>query len=412
MKIVPRTLSLICLGLALLPPAAAGKESMLGSELSGALKLIDLSQDTSRQVIVDEVPGQYLGQPNTVLLADNRTIVVAYPEGHGHPNTLVKRSLDGGLTWSDRLPTPDNFTADHYAPTLHRLTDENGVERIHLMVVTPVAKQSFSEDGGITWSSFQHLYTDISGRGNAPPMSIIAIHDSSGRPVPGSYFAMYQVRERDATRDDMFLLQIKTRDGGRTWTRPRRVGNHPDFPGAQPAEPGIIRSPDGKQLLCLVRENARLYPSLFMTSDDEGETWSDLQSLPSALTGDRHNLIYARDGRLVVTFRDLKPQKVFLADGTKDFVQGPFHGDFVAWIGRYEDIIRGDPGQFKVRLIDNKRTPWDTGYSGIELLPDGTVVSTTYGVLEEGEQPLVVSIRYRLAELDALVDQPAGRAGP
>jgi hypothetical protein len=56
-----------------------------------------------------------------------------------------------------------------------------------------------------------------------------------------------------------------------------------------------------------------------------------------------------------------------------------------------------------VRLLDNKSRPGDTGYAGLELLPDGTFVATTYCVLEDGEKPLVVSFRFKLEELDAKV---------
>lgn len=39
-------------------------------------------------------------------------------------------------------------------------------------------------------------------------------------------------------------------------------------------------------------------------------------------------------------------------------------------------------------------------FHAVELLPDGTLVSTTYGHWTEGEPPYIVSVRFRLAELD------------
>ena len=85
------------------------------------IPLIDLSQEVHRQVIVDQVNGWYLGQPDTVLLADHRTTLVGYPLGHGGPDTVLKRSTDGGLTWSERLPVPANFKGKHVQST-HILT--------------------------------------------------------------------------------------------------------------------------------------------------------------------------------------------------------------------------------------------------------------------------------------------------
>ena len=79
------------------------------------------------------------------------------------------------------------------------------------------------------------------------------------------------------------------------------------------------------------------------------------------------------------------------------------YGDFVLWVGTYADILAGREGQYRVRLLDNKSPRiGDTGYSGLVLLPDGTFVSTTYCVLAEGEQPLIVSVRFTMAELDAI----------
>ena len=44
----------------------------------------------------------------------------------------------------------------------------------------------------------------------------------------------------------------------------------------------------------------------------------------------------------------------------------------------------------------------DCAYPGVEVLPDGTFVTTTYGHWKKGEAPYVVSVRFTLAELDAL----------
>jgi len=43
----------------------------------------------------------------------------------------------------------------------------------------------------------------------------------------------------------------------------------------------------------------------------------------------------------------------------------------------------------------------DCGYAGVELLPDGTIVATSYGKWTEGEPNYVVSVRLKLDELDA-----------
>jgi hypothetical protein len=125
-----------------------------------------------------------------------------------------------------------------------------------------------------------------------------------------------------------------------------------------------------------------------MFSNDEGRTWSQPRELPAALTGDRHTGRYAPDGRLFISFRDTT-------------LESPTQGDWVGWVGTYDDIAKGRQGQYRVRLMDNKDR-WDCAYPGVEILPDGTFVTTTYGHWTEGESPYVVSVRFKLPELDEL----------
>jgi hypothetical protein len=97
--------------------------------------------------------------------------------------------------------------------------------------------------------------------------------------------------------------------------------------------------------------------------------------------------VYAKDGRLVVAFRDMG----------KD---SPTRTHFVAWVGRYEDIISGKDGEYKIKLLHSHKGS-DCGYPGLELLPDGTIVATTYIKYRPGaEQNSVVSTRFTLAETD------------
>ena len=43
--------------------------------------VIDLNDQTDRQVVVDREAGQYLGHPTTVLLEDGKTMLCVYPKG-------------------------------------------------------------------------------------------------------------------------------------------------------------------------------------------------------------------------------------------------------------------------------------------------------------------------------------------
>jgi hypothetical protein len=148
----------------------------------------------------------------------------------------------------------------------------------------------------------------------------------------------------------------------------------------------------------LLRENARRVNSHVSFSTDEGRTWSKPRALPLSLTGDRHTGKYAPDGRLFISFRTISPRE--------RAADRPFEGDWGGWVGTYDDIRHGRPGQYAVRLKDNTHG-YDTAYPGVEILPDGTFVATTYGHWDEGEEPYIRSVRFQLEDLDRLAEQAA-----
>ena len=338
---------------------------------------IDLAQDTWRQVVVDREAGQYLGHPTTVLLEDGVTLRCVYPKGHGRGPIVMKSSLDGGLSWSERQPVPASWSTSKETPTIHRVVDAEGRRRLILFSGLYPIRMSVSEDDGVTWSALEKI-GDYGG--------IVAM-GSVARARNGDYLAWFHDDGRffanAGERTGFDLYQVRSTDGGLTWGTPRSIARHAT---AHLCEPGFVRSPDGRRMALLLRENSRKLNSFVVFSDDEGLTWTTPRQLPAALTGDRHTARYAPDGRLFVTFRDMT-------------LESPTRGDWVGWVGSWEDIEAGREGQYRVRLMDNHvRT--DCAYPGLELLPDGTFVTTTYGHWTEGESPYVVSVRFQLKELD------------
>jgi hypothetical protein len=192
--------------------------------------------------------------------------------------------------------------------------------------------------------------------------------------------------EKSAVQNPRTMTLYKTfsTDGGLTWGKPEAILARAD---AHLCEPGFLRSPAGTEIAVLLRENTRRQNSHLIFSRDEGRSWTEPRPVPAALTGDRHTGKRAPDGRLFVSFRDM----------AKD---SPTYGDWVAWVGTYEDIVQGREGQYRVRLMDNTKGS-DCAYPGVELLPDGTLVTTTYGHWIQGEPPFIMSVRLKLAELDA-----------
>ena len=119
------------------------------------IPLLDLAGETNRQVIVDREPGQYLGHPTTVLLEDGKTILCVYPKGHGKGPIIFKRSPDGGLTWSSRLPVPATWATSKETPTIHRVVDAAGKKRLIVWSGLYPARLAVSEDDGQSWSDLR-----------------------------------------------------------------------------------------------------------------------------------------------------------------------------------------------------------------------------------------------------------------
>ena len=351
-----------------------------------SIPTLDLAQDLHRQVVVDREPGQYLGHPSTLLLPDNRTILITYPKGHGKGAIVYKKSFDGGLTWTDRLETPENWATSMEVPTLFRLIDPDGVPRIVMFSGKAGGiRVAYSEDEGGTWSPLRPLATPGPSYGGIVTMaSMTALRN-------GAYMAFFHDDGRwlrdppEHPQGEVFkIYKAVSSDGGLTWSQPEVIAKHPV---AHLCEPGAVRSPDGRQIAVLLRENSRKLNSFVIFSDDEGATWSAPRELPGSLTGDRHTARYAPDGRLFISFRDRTHES-------------PTAGDWVGWVGTYEDIAAGREGQYRVRLMDN-HVRSDAAYPGVELLADGTFVATTYGHWTPGEEPYIVSVRFTLEELDA-----------
>ncbi len=138
-----------------------------------------------------------------------------------------------------------------------------------------------------------------------------------------------------------------------------------------------IRSPDRKEIALLIRENRHTGCSMMCFSRDEGVTWTAPVDTAPELTGDRHEGVILPDGRYFIAFRDR------MIDSTT-------YGQYVAWVGTYEDLRNARPGALRIHLLMNwtgakapdgtKLDGWvgDTGYSGVELLPNGELLCTTY----------------------------------
>ncbi len=357
------------------------------SAIAGPLPTVDLSQEAARQVVIAQgTPEVYQGHPTTLLMPDGKAMFCVWTHDHGGPCGPMKRSDDGGRTWSELLPVPESWATVKNCPAIYRLIDPSGVARLFVFAgqgPDGTMHQSFSNDNGKTWSPMQS-----NGLVCVMPFCTIVPVDGGKRLI-----GLSNIRRPGETKDPRsnVVAQSESTDGGLTWGPWRIILDRRDL---KPCEPEVVRSPEGKQLLCLLRENVRTQPGHFMTSDDECQTWSDIRDLPAGLHGDRHKAAYAPDGRLVICFRDMG-------------ATSPTKNHFVVWVGRYEDIVGGRDGEYKIKLLHSHKGS-DCGYPGLELLPDGTFVATTYVKYRPGpEKHSVVSARFTLDETDRMRDSSA-----
>ena len=400
------------------------------------MKYIDLSDRPENKIIVDKEDGTYLGHPTTVLLNDGTTIYTVYPKGHGVGQLVMKRSDDAGRTWSERLDVPESFSTSLECPTIYKLKDKEDVERLFIFTGKYPLRSSVSLDNGKSWSEFEpignfgayfistvvetgkgeylaliHDEGAFINGGNAQKIEIYRAGEKAdmrtrclerkisddGKSWKNAVGLLVEApeRENDAWRKvyeavcgDTFedghyeVYQIRSKDGGLTWSEPERICKTKE--PTKLCEPCMIKSPDGKQIAVLLRENSRKTQSMFAVTDDNGSNWSEVKELNGVLTGDRHCAKYLNDGRIFISFRDMNHDS-------------PYYGSWVAWIGSYDDIISGREGDCKILL--QKSYAEDCAYPGVEVLTDGTVVSVTYGKWEEDAKQYILCVRINGEEI-------------
>ena len=369
------------------------------------LPIVDISNDANRQTVIAEGrandPAGYQGHPTTVLAPDGRLICV-WSIGHGGPCGPAAESRDGGRTWTridDRLPA-SYATTHRNCPTIRRIALHGGDIRLVIFSAKHDADDHrvgsngnaplgivYSDDSGDSWReapTATHLW------GAMPPTGILPLKD-------GSVALFGQVRhnlsvETDRDIDDQDIWMSLSRDG-LSWGPARIVAS---CPGKNLCEPFALRSPDGGEIALLLRENRHQGFSQMVFSRDEGRTWTPPVDTSWSLTGDRHEGIPLPDGRWLVAFRDR-------AHGS------PTEGQFMAWVGTYDDLRHARPGQYRIHLLKHwgrpnvwPGNPFDTGYSGVTALPDGSILCTTYTRHWNDDRPSsVVCTRFRIEETDA-----------
>ena len=349
------------------------------------LPIVDIADDREKHVIVAAgTEDVYQGHPTTVV-ADDGTIFCVWTIGHGGKCGPMARSCDDGLTWErcDDIMPPEYSTYGN-CPTLQRIPRKDGGANLAVFSCAPGGCGIvISEDNGRTWKTAPVARVSA----GMPPTGLMPLKD-------GSVAAFGQVRnsatvQSDRPSDDQSVWMSVSTDGGWTWGPMRIVATVPE---KNLCEPHAIRSPDGLEIALLIRENRHHGCSMMCFSKDEGKTWSTPVDTCWGLSGDRHEAAYLPDGRLLVAFRDRA-------------IGASTYGQYMGWVGSYDDLRNARPGDFRVHLLHHRGVggfgACDTGYSGVEVLKDGTIVCTTYmRYWADARKSSVVMTRFRMSELD------------
>ncbi len=472
-----RIFAFVLLMLLALPLALAGCNKKGDDYVAGSGKLVDLSampEGTAAdyQYLYEQHPvatddeyfglyydRDYQGHPDSVLL-DNGNILVAFPKSHGRAETIMMLSTDGGLTYTDIFnadnPKPDSFYHTEETPTIYKLDFTDGTQKLITISGRPswptegnlgegwdaAVSTSLDPDGGcngLEWSEHENFYGPNAVREEykreagaekydavVAMSSLTQMKDENGNLID-KWMGLYH--------DDRTFTVYKTfltfNEGGQMeWSEPvRLLGQNGEWREYEEAkslfglivsgngfcETEIIRSPDGNELAALFRVNAKSNYSYVTFSTDEGETWSEPQTMSQELTGERHKAEYDPvTGKLVITMRNITYTEV--PDG-KPSSSWESRG-WVAWIGDYEDLKRGADGKgdMLVKLAHTYGTSGteitefanaDTGYAGLVVLADGTVVTTSYGTFspvgsELGGKTYVMTKQFKIADLASL----------
>ena len=338
-------------------------------------------------------PRQYLGQPDMIRTRTGR-LITAYPIGHGHGPLVMRISDDNGANWVEKTNLPASWAKSQETPTLYTLNMPDGHERLMLITACPnwdLKKggwdTAYSDDNGETWTDLHNWHPNLpNGNKNFSIVGMASLVQLKDR-TTGEYIPKWMGVYHDYGYVNYKTYLTFDQNGNEQWSAP--VPYLSDYRNIEYAnqlcEIGMFRSPDGSRIIGLARNQAHNGPAMMTYSDDEGKTWSCPAALPGSLAGERHKAVYDPvSGRMMVFFRQIKND--LNNNGVHDGENDWRCGSWMMWVGTYEQLMNREDGDYCVTISQDysqNRYGGDTGYTGVCVLPDGTVVADSYGHFDE-----------------------------
>ena len=330
-----------------------------------------LAADYPHQILT-----QGLGYFPVAIRLNNGDVLAVIRGGAAHIGVKGRldliRSSDGGKTWQAPWTVVDG-NLDDRNPAIGQLKDgtiilgyviAGGYDETGLKFkgarkdwVFDGVYLVFSKDNGKSWSKPVRdptIYRFYAGKGQVSPYGKI-VQLADGTVLMAVYFEFVDDRGNES-----YLFRSK--DGGKTWGDPVRLGAHYN-------ETGIVALRDGRILAGMRSEKGG---ALAITeSSDQGRTWSS----PVQITADREHpadLIQLRDGRVLMVFGERNPPRG---------VHAMISADGRAW-DKSKQIVLADDAPIT-----------DCGYpSSVEVSQD-KIVTVYYQVQDTNNAPSSASSR-------------------